>query len=57
MLILSEEHHCKCHGCPRNAERMLLPTKLPTKLYNSNLQPLEVVPRHRDPQLQVAKNY
>ena len=57
MLILSEEHHCKCHGCPRNAERMLLPTKLPTKLYNLNLQPLEVVPRHRDPQLQVAKNY
>ena len=28
---------------------------LPTMLFNSNFQPLEVVRRYRDPQLQVVK--
>ena len=29
----------------------------PAKLNNLNFQPLEVVSRYRDPQLQVAENY
>ena len=30
---------------------------LPTKLFNENFHPLEVVSRWRDPQLQVSENY
>ena len=36
---------------------IILINPYPAKLNNLNFQPLEVVSRYRDPQLQVAENY
>ena len=60
LLFAQCTHLCRAQGTHTHSMPSLLKNDIntyPAKVNNLNFQPLEVVSRYRDPQLQVAENY